>query len=1221
MSKLLWRAGLLAALMFSIVGASGCVDDVNCSSDSDCSGGTPICDTDSGECIANTIIIEEDLCEADSDCDEAGDICRAGKCEAGCRTSATCGDGEACVMESCVAVGDACEAASECPAGLDCIDNKCLECEANSQCSGGAVCVDNACQECTSNSQCSGSQVCVEGACTTVPLQCSNVGEACVEGAPTRRGFSCAKFEDDDQFYCYNACQPREFCSGGFLNDPDPTGACTSNDDCGPGQRCATGLSGSSCSALPACMNDGDCASVPNTSCAGGFCSFNCSSDADCSGGAICDGDSSTCRACENDGECANGFFCNDGSCIGEAYLYFSGEACSLGEICDADATGQRACRRSECEGPIAGQTTCDALAAANPDAYPNGAICAPRRAFKKIRLPRGQDDPDTTRFDEEGQFRQFIQEGFFCEPAGLQQEGDPCGVATVGSREPYPQCATGLTCSPEIEGINLDSQFEFWDIEFNLIIEGQTNVRGICQRPCSRDEQCGVGESCIGEDFGQANGLGFCGVRCEPFTLIADDACPEGTACRAISSEDGWCGELTLTVTQAMQNQDVPFIPPAGDSFAGGPCPNGDEDCPHGTRCLNLGEPRCLQQCDPTLQNQNVRNDACMGGNPGAYVKFIHLAQGAPDVDIYVDGVRVADDVAFESLADANGDWFGIDAGEHDVAIVLGTEEDARRPLLALDIVSEGNTATYFVVVPDPDNADGIRVLPFLDERVAPTPADGNAALRIGHAVAGAGNVDVVAVAADGDVADPNQQIVLTEDFAEGAVTDYLAVPEGTYDVYIFAAGGVRTELSAAAVLSDVAVVAGAQGTFYAFGAVGAQPRTPGGFLAGHDRFIYVPIAEGYCYDLNQGTSGATVPSSGICLPSCNSAIDWIDSPCENPDTDACDEFGDDLGLCITRTGTGTTGNCETTADCAAGEACNGAGECVEFCEPGTECCTSTDQCPLGTFCDEKGTNADGEVQAGVCRSYCSTNGDTRFPTCGDGETCIPFQDIEGLGECRIACERDEPGTFTDSSCPQFQQTCAPYAESRISYCQPSGAVALDGDCQGDDGGTRLCTPGTVCARDIRYNSNGGFTPLLDAFVNDNNYEGESCRELCRPFLPFGQNDCREGYACSPIMPAQNPTTYAGVCQPAIDLSQDSSPEDCAGADIGKMCGNAAYCTTADFIEKPEEGICEATGSCLYLCDPATNTGCPPDKECQGLGSVDFPSFFIGAYGICRDR
>ena len=158
------------------------------------------------------------------------------------------------------------------------------------------------------------------------------------------------------------------------------------------------------------------------------------------------------------------------------------------------------------------------------------------------------------------------------------------------------------------------------------------------------------------------------------------------------------------------------------------------------------------------------------------------------------------------------------------------------------------------------------------------------------------------------------------------------------------------------------------------------------------------------------------------------------------------------------------------------------------------------------------------------------------------------------------------------------------------------------------------------MCARDINLHTSG-FTALLDAFVNDNDYEGESCHQLCRPFLPFGQNDCEEGWACSPILPTQAPTTFAGVCQPAIDLSQDSSPEYCDGSDIGKMCGNAAYCTTNDLIEKPEEGVCEAVASCLYLCDPATKTGCPPDKECQGLGSVDFPSFFIGAYGICRDR
>ncbi|MEC9439850.1 MAG: DUF4397 domain-containing protein [Myxococcota bacterium] len=1215
MSKLLMRAGLFAALMFTMIGSSGCTDPVECESSDDCEG-SQICGDD-GTCAPNTIIIVA-VCTGDDKCSD-GQICDAGKCIEGCRTSAGCDAGEACVQNSCVAVGDACETSSECPPGLRCIDNACFECEVNSQCAGGNVCVDNACQACTDNSQCDNGKVCDAGSCGSVPVQCNNIGDTCVEGAPTRRGFVCAKFEGDDDFYCYDECQPREFCSPGFLNDPSPTGECQTTADCGPGQRCTSGLSGKSCAALPTCSNDGDCASVPDSSCVAGTCAFACTTDDDCNGGGICDAGS--CRACQNDGDCANGFFCNAGSCIGEAFLYFEGEACPLGEICDADVNGVRACRRSECEGPIAGQPTCDAVAAANPDAYPNGAVCAPRLSFKRLRIPRGLDDPETTRYDEEGNFQEFAQQGFFCEPAGTQQEGDPCGFDTVGVNKAHPQCAQGLTCSREIEELNFSSQFDFWEKEFNLIIGGQTNVRGLCQRPCSRDEQCGVGESCIGEDRGQANGLGFCGVRCEPYTLLEEGACPEGTACRAISSTDGWCGELTLTVTQAMQNQDIPFVPAAGDGFMHGPCPNGDEDCPHNSRCLNIGSPRCVPQCDPTLQNQQVRDATCVGGNPDAYVKFIHLAQGAPDVDIYVDGVRVADDVTFETLVDSNGGWFKVTPEEHTISIVRGTAENARNPLLVVDFVGQANVSTFAAVLPDPNNANGIQVLTFADERLAPEPAADTAALRLAHAIPGAGNVDVVAVAAGGDITDQAAQVVLTEDFPEGALTDYLAIPGGSFDIYIFGTGDARTELTALATLPGVTVTAGNQGTFFAFGAAGAQPRTPGAFLAEHQTYIYTPVSGGYCYDLNQGTSGATAPSSGVCLQRCDEAIDWIQSPCENPSFDACSVFTDDVGVCFMRTGKNTTNRaCDTTADCNQGEACNDEGQCVEYCAPGTECCTVDEDCGIGTFCDAKGANAAGEQQLGVCRSYCSTNGDDRFPTCGEGETCIPTFDIEGLGECRIACQPDAPGSFKSSSCPEYQQTCLPNDENRITFCQASGETAMNEDCQGTDGNTALCTPGTVCARDINLHTSG-FTALLDAFVNDNDYEGESCHQLCRPFLPFGQNDCEEGWACSPILPTQAPTTFAGVCQPAIDLSQDSSPEYCDGSDIGKMCGNAAYCTTNDLIEKPEEGVCEAVASCLYLCDPATKTGCPPDKECQGLGSVDFPSFFIGAYGICRDR
>ena len=299
MSKLLMRAGLMAALMFTMIGSSGCTDPVECETSDDCEGNL-ICDE--GTCAENPFIIIEEVCRNDDDCG-SGEICDAGECTEGCRTSAGCDAGEACVMNSCVAVGDACEATDEC-GGLRCIDGKCLECEVNSQCVGGDVCVNNACQECTENSQCDNGKVCIAGSCGSVPVQCNNIGDTCVEGAPTRRGFACAKFEGDDDFYCYDECQPREFCSPGFLNDPSPTGACQSNADCAPGQRCASGLGGSACAALPSCTSDADCAAVQGTSCVAGFCAFACTTDDECNGGGICDAGS--CRACQNDGDCTN---------------------------------------------------------------------------------------------------------------------------------------------------------------------------------------------------------------------------------------------------------------------------------------------------------------------------------------------------------------------------------------------------------------------------------------------------------------------------------------------------------------------------------------------------------------------------------------------------------------------------------------------------------------------------------------------------------------------------------------------------------------------------------------------------------------------------------------------------------------------------------------------------------------------------------------------------
>ncbi|MEC9395969.1 MAG: hypothetical protein VX475_00095, partial [Myxococcota bacterium] len=76
MSKLLMRAGLFAALMFTMIGSSGCTDPVECESSDDCEG-SQICGDD-GTCAPNTIIIVA-VCTGDDKCSD-GQICDAGKC-------------------------------------------------------------------------------------------------------------------------------------------------------------------------------------------------------------------------------------------------------------------------------------------------------------------------------------------------------------------------------------------------------------------------------------------------------------------------------------------------------------------------------------------------------------------------------------------------------------------------------------------------------------------------------------------------------------------------------------------------------------------------------------------------------------------------------------------------------------------------------------------------------------------------------------------------------------------------------------------------------------------------------------------------------------------------------------------------------------------------------------------------------------------------------------
>lgn len=104
-----------------------------CTSNSDCSGNTPICNTTTGTCVQ---------CLENNDC-PAGQICQNNEC----------------------VVGTACSSNSDCSGSTpycDTTTGTCVQCIENSDCSSGQACSNNVCTAC--DSSCYGSYGCGGGA-------------------------------------------------------------------------------------------------------------------------------------------------------------------------------------------------------------------------------------------------------------------------------------------------------------------------------------------------------------------------------------------------------------------------------------------------------------------------------------------------------------------------------------------------------------------------------------------------------------------------------------------------------------------------------------------------------------------------------------------------------------------------------------------------------------------------------------------------------------------------------------------------------------------------------------------------------------------------------------------------------------------------------------------------------------------------------------------------
>ncbi|WP_434045103.1 MULTISPECIES: cadherin-like beta sandwich domain-containing protein [Sorangium] len=325
----------------------------------------------------------------------------------------------------------------------------------------------------------------------------------------------------------------------------------------------------------------------------------------------------------------------------------------------------------------------------------------------------------------------------------------------------------------------------------------------------------------------------------------------------------------------------------------------------------------------------------------------------------------------------------------------------------------------------------------------------------------------------------------------------------------------------------------------------------------------------------------------------------------------DVCVDLATDAAHC---------GSCDVA--CAAGELCNGAGECAVACTAGRVACDET--------CVDPDTDRDHCGATGDCR------GDSAGVACSAGEIC------DGSGECALSCQsglvacdgtcidpdtdRDHCGATDDCrgdkagvACPAGE-ICNGAGTCELS-CQ-SGLVACDGtcidpdtdrdhcgatgDCRGDSAGV-ACSAGEICngAGECELSCQSGLV-ACDGTCIDPDTDRDHCGAT---------DDCRgdkAGVAC----PAGEICNGAGTCElscqsglvacdgtcidPDTDRDHCGATGECRGDSAGVACSAGEICDGSGQCELScQSGLIACGGTCI---DPDTDRDhCGASGECRG--------------------
>jgi hypothetical protein len=211
------------------------------------------------------------------------------------------------------------------------------------------------------------------------------------------------------------------------------------------------------------------------------------------------------------------------------------------------------------------------------------------------------------------------------------------------------------------------------------------------------------------------------------------------------------------------------------------------------------------------TPLNAIISVDDPAGNMGGARVRVVHASPDAPAVDVWVEGSRVFEDVAFEEITD----FVEVPAGTYNVQVVPA---GATEPVVIEADLSLMAATDYTVIATDLL----ANITPVVLTATGGGPAAGNVWVRFFHGSPDAPAVDIAVTGGP----------VLFGNVAFQSGTEYLEVPAGSYDLEARIAGTMNVALA----LPGVELEDGKVYTAYATGLVAD--------IGALDSFYFIPAA-----------------------------------------------------------------------------------------------------------------------------------------------------------------------------------------------------------------------------------------------------------------------------------------------------------------------------------------------------------------------------------------